>query len=528
MSVAALPQWLVGSKRQPRVWLIAGAVIAALAGVLYMGFSPKADTGVSAIAAQIYQVTPIDLEIKVAKDGEIQAINNIDVNCQVEGVSTITTIVKEGTSVKKGDVLLTLDSTNIRQRMEDTSLELQKAEADVSNATEMLEIQKTTNATNLESAEVAKSLAELDIKQYQEGTYPQQLVNAQTQVEMDRIALNNRLEDLDQTKRLYIKGFVTAADRNKAELDVTTARNTLAKSETALRILTDYTHQMDMTSKQSAVLQTEEGLNRTKRQNASNLSWRSADLTAKQQNYVVLKRRYDRLNEQFAACNVTAPADGMVVYGSTTDRNNQNPIQEGAQVRERQLLIRLPDTSAMKAVVRIHEAAVPKLKEGQRASVRIVGIPEPVGASISKISVLADSSNRWWNPDLREYPIDLNLNATPAALKPGIGATVEIMVDRLPQVVAVPLDAVYTVGGDRYVFIRDGEDTRPTKVQVGANNDAYVQITDGLSIGQSVMRLQAGQGRDLLEKAGIKLGPATKPGGGKPGGGRQQTASAAR
>ena len=131
---------------------------------------------------------------------------------------------------------------------------------------------------------------------------------------MDRIALNNRLEDLDQTKRLYIKGFVTAADRNKAELDVTTAKNQLAKSETALKILTDYTHQMDMTSKQSSVLQTEEGLNRTKRQNASNLSWRSADLTAKQQNYVVLKRRYERLKDQFAACNVTAPPTANVPF----------------------------------------------------------------------------------------------------------------------------------------------------------------------------------------------------------------------
>ncbi len=523
MSVAALPQWLVGTKRQTRIWLIAGAVIAAVLGVLYMGLASKEEAAVSAISAQIYEVTPIDLEIKVTKDGEIQAINNIDVNCQVEGVSTITTIVKEGTSVKKGDVLLTLDSTQIRQRMEDTSLDLQKAEADVSNATEMLEIQKNSNATNLEGAEVTLSLAELDLKQYEEGTYPQQLANAQTKVEMDKITLNNRLEDLDQTKRLYVKGFVTAADRNKAELDVTTARNDLEKSVTELKVLTDYAHQMDTTSKRSSVLQAQQRLNRTKRENASNMSWRSADLTAKQQNQTVLKRRYDRLKEQYAACNVAAPADGMVVYGSTSDHGNQNPIQEGAQVRERQLLVRLPDTSAMKAVVRIHESMVSKLKEGQRANVRIVGIAQPVTATISKISVLADSSNRWWNPDLREYPIDLALDSTPAGLKPGIGATVEIMVDRLVQVVAVPLDAVYTVGGDRYVFVRDGEDTRPTKVQIGANNDTHVQITDGVTIGQTVMRLQAGQGRELLEKAGIKVGPASRPGSGK-----QQSASATR
>ena len=50
----------------------------------------------------------------------------------------------------------------------------------------MMEIQKNTNATNLEGAEVSLALAKLDLKQYEEGTYPQQLTNAQTEVEMDR------------------------------------------------------------------------------------------------------------------------------------------------------------------------------------------------------------------------------------------------------------------------------------------------------------------------------------------------------
>jgi multidrug efflux pump subunit AcrA (membrane-fusion protein) len=402
MSVAALPQWLTGSKRGYRTWVIAGVVALALTGVLYLAWGGKAEAGPFANAAQIYEVAPIDMEIKVSKDGEIHAINNIDVNCKVEGSSTITWIVNEGATVKKGDLLLTLDSTNIRQRMEDTSLELQKAEADVSNAKEMLEIQKSSNATNLESAEVALSLAQLDLKQYTDGTYPQMLTSAKTELEMAQIALNNRLEDLDQTRKLYTRSFVTAADLKKAELDVTTAQNELDKAKTALKVLTDYSHELDLTAKKSTLLQGEQKVLRTRRENASNLSWRTADLTAKTQAFTVLQRRYDRLKEQYAACNVTAPADGMVIYGSTTDHNAQNAIQEGTQVRERQLLIRLPDTTAMKAVVRINEAVVSNLKEGQSASVKIVGIPQPLSAKLSKIAVLADNSNRWWNPDLRD------------------------------------------------------------------------------------------------------------------------------
>ena len=48
-------------------------------------------------------------------------------------------------------------------------------------------------------------------------------------------------------------------------------------------------------------------------------------------------------------------------------------FRKGAAVRERQLLLRLPDTTSMKVVIRIQEAQVSSLSEGLRARVRIVG-----------------------------------------------------------------------------------------------------------------------------------------------------------
>ena len=357
------------------------------------------------------------------------------------------------------------------------------------------------------------TLSKLDLKQYMEGTYPQLLSNAETDVKMAVITLSNKLETLAQTRKLYAKDFVTGTDMKIADLDVTTARNLLEKAQTALRVLTQFAHEQDLTSRKSTLLQAEQKVLRTLRENSAQLATRTADLQAKEQALLLLKRRFDRLKEQLAACTVTAPADGMVIYGSTTDRNNQTPIQEGAAVRERQLLVRLPDTTSMKAVVRINETMVPKLKEGQQALVKIVGFPRPLAATLSRIAVVSDSSNRWLNPDLREYPVDLTVDQTPKGLKPGLGAVVEIFVDRVPGALVVPLDAVYTVGDARYVFIQDGNQPKPTKVQVGANNDTHVQIVEGVIAGTQVLRLQAGQGRDLLEKAGIKVAPTTRPSG---------------
>jgi HlyD family secretion protein len=508
MSLIAVPS----SPPQHKKWAlrvgapIAGIALVALAVWISRSFSGSGGAPIG----QFYSVVPMDLDIKINKDGELAAVNNIDIVCEVEGQTSITTIVKEGATVKKGDVLCTLDSSAIKQKIEDTTLDLQKAEADLTTSQELKEIQESQNAANLEAAEVALTLAKLDLQAYTEGVYPQDLQNAQTALEMADITLKNKQEDLAQTKQLKDKGFVTASDVKKSELDVTTATNDLAKAKSALKVLTEYQHPKDLADKKNTVSQAEQKLVRTQRENAANLSQKNADVQAKQQNFSVLKRRMEHWQEQLADCTITAPADGMVVYASSGDRWSQVQIQEGATVRERQTLLRLPDTSSMKAVARINESQVGKLAEGMRARVRIPSIPQPIGATVTKISVLADSNSRWVNPDLKEYPVDLVLDDTPKSLKPGMSSQVEILVNHLNDVLAVPLGAVYAAGSDVYVFTRNGKSVKPLKVKVGQANDQYVQVRDGLEAGADVLLLGAGQGRDLLEQNGIKITPTTR------------------
>jgi len=492
------------------------ALVAALAVTgLWGGYRWFGKGGATAPGpGMFYTLQPMDLDVKITKDGELAAVDNLDIISQVEGQNTITQIVKEGATVKKGEVLITIDSSSIRQKIEDTTLELQKADADVTTAREMKEIQDSQNAANLEAAGVALTLAQLDLKQYEEGTYPQQLETSKTTLEMAKITLKNRQEDLDQTMSLFAKGFVTAADVKKSELDVTTARNGLAEASSALNVLTNYAHQMDQTSKRNALAQAEQKLARTRRENASNLSQKVVDVNAKEQALSIIKRRFGRLKDQLAACTVTAPADGLVVYATSADRNAQNPIQEGAQVRERQQLLRLPDTSKMKAVVRVSEVQVSRLAEGMRASVKLVGREAPIGATLSKISVLADSGNRWWNPDLKEYPVELTLDETPPNLKPGVGTKAEIFIKRLEQTLAAPIGCVYSAGPESYVFARTTADPRPVKVSLGANNETHIELTEGVDAGVQLLVLQSGQGRELLERAGIKVTtPTTRPAG---------------
>ena len=158
-------------------------------------------------------------------------LNNVDVNCMVEGRSTIVYLVKEGENVKKGDLLVEIDSSTLRQTLQTATLEVKQAESDC-EFQEMLAIQQNQNAADLEAAQVAFELAKLALQQ-SDGTYPQELADAETLVKMTEITVRNKEEDLEQTKALFAKGFVTAADVKQAELSVTTSTTTCARRKPA-------------------------------------------------------------------------------------------------------------------------------------------------------------------------------------------------------------------------------------------------------------------------------------------------------
>ena len=504
-----MTQIAVSTSVSPRRWWIwAIPVVAALlAALLYFVFTGGFAKPTS-LGGDFQPVKAMDMVVRVLKDGELQAVNNIDIQCEVEGRNTILTVVKEGTYAHKGDVLMTIDSSVIRQKIEDTTLEVQKAENDLKAAKEIKEIQESQNAANLEAATVALDLARLDLQQYVEGSYPQQVDSKTTAKEMAEITLKNRQDDLAQARSLAAKGFVTAADVKKAELDLTTAQNALDQATTDLTVLTKYSHEMDQASKKSAVAQAEQKVLRTKKENAANLAQKTGDLETKAGALRLLNQRMDRLNAQLAACTIKAPADGLVVYATSSDRNAQNPIQEGGTVNERQKLLRLPDTSSMKAVVNIGEQQTARLKAGLPAMITVRGSNQRLSATLSRIAILSDSGQRWWNPDLKEFPVELTLDITPAGLKPSTSVDAEIIVDRGSGIPAIPLTSIYSAGSKQYAFTR-GEPPVPVEVKLGLVNETHAQITEGLAIGDEVLTLQSGQGRILLEKAGIKVEPQT-------------------
>jgi HlyD family secretion protein len=516
MSLVALPTVSSPIRRFP-LWLVLSAVLVVGAGG-YLAVTRIQWGGSGPAFIGNYQPSVVmDLDVRLTKDGELQAVNNIDVVNKVEGINTIQELVKEGTFVHKGDVLVTLDASNIQKNYDQSMLDLQAAEAALSAAKEAKEIQESTNVANLQQADVALEVAKLDLREYVDGVSPAAEEDGETKVKMAEIMLENKVQDLAITRNLFAKGFVTAVDVKKGELDVLTCQNDLKKAHSDLNVLKVYTKAKDLATKRSAVAQAEQTVERTKKENAANLNKLVAALLSAEQTLNLRNQLTAKLKEQLEHCTIKAPSDGLVVYASSSDRSGNDPIKEGGTVRLQQVLCRLPDTSSMKAVIRVQEGQVSKLRvddnNPMRGTVNIVGFKKPIGANVARISVLADSSQRFWNPDLKEYPVDLVLDETPENVKPGLSATVEVLIERRNHVIAVPLTSIYAQGNQSFVFVRSPNgDPHPVEVKMGATNDTHAEIVSGLSAGQDVLLLQPGQGRGLLEKAGIKVQPTARPG----------------
>jgi HlyD family secretion protein len=503
------------------------AALAAVGGTAVWIFSRSGSVQSSAVTAstasgRLIEAIREDLEVTIDDDGELQAVDNIELMSRVEGRATITDIAKEGVLVKAGTTVIELDSSTIRQNIDDASIELQKSEAAVANAQSQLKIQESNNSAELEGATVALTLAEIELKKYVEGTYPQSLESAKAKLQIARTKLTQTSDDLAQSRNLFQRGFVTATEVKNRENAQAQAAIDLRASENDLNVLTEYTYRADIASKNNAVVQAKNKLDRVKTQNESLIMQRQADLAAAQQQFETRQRRMEYLNQQLEATKITAPSDGLVVYVQPDGNGQGGPIQQGAEVRERQVIVRLPDTTRMKAVVRVSEGQIVPIRTGQRALVRVTSLNEAVPATVRRVSLMPDSSRGWWSSgSTKEYPVDIDLDHTPEGLKPGASVTVAIFVNRAPQVLTVPVQSLYVQGKQTFVFVAEGEQIAPRQVTVGLVGKKSVEIKTGLKDGERVLQLQAGEGQALLKRAGIELtqiAPEKAPEGGPPAG----------
>lgn len=498
--------------RHRRIVTAAGAAViiaGAAVGLTYAVSGPAPQPLAVDAEGRTQTVRRMNLDITVKQEGELAAVSNVEVRNEVQGRRTITYLIAEGTRVKAGDVLARLDGEDLETQIERLESDLVRAEMNLAEEREQLAWQLSQNAADIESAQVALSLAEMELAKYEQGQWPKQYGEAQAKLEKATTKLEAVQEELQTTLALYSRGFVTVKKVKEDRQAVTDAERDVDSARIALEVLEEYEHPMAMQVKQNNLRQAQNRLDRQQVRNKSAENNRRVRVTRAEESVKKIQERLDYYREQFAACTITAPEPGLVVYHD----DRRNTIAEGEQAHHRQTLMLLPDTDRMKAIVRVPENRVSLIRKGMPAVIAKASEGfRPLTATVEKISVLAESNGRWYDSESRDYPVDLVLARTPEGLKPGLKVEATVFVERMKDVLAVPLSCVYTQAETAFVFVRDASNKaagiEPRPIDLGRANETHAQIVKGLTGGEEIIELKVGEGRRLLERFGLANDPA--------------------
>jgi len=187
------------------------------------------------------------------------------------------------------------------------------------------------------------------------------------------------------------------------------------------------------------------------------------------------------IQAELEALTIVAPIDGMVIHAEQGRWTQRTKVREGDSVRRGQTIIELPDLSELLVEIRINELDAELVEPGQQARVRLEAYPRlELPGRIIEISTLAQE----FQGNVKVFPAVIRLDGADERARPGMTASADIVVERLADVVQVPLAAVGVIDGHTYVRLHDSH--QPVEVSLGLWNDSMAQVLDGLDVGEEV------------------------------------------
>jgi multidrug resistance efflux pump len=319
---------------------------------------------------------------------------------------------------------------------------------------------------------------------------------------------------LEGTKRLFEKGFVPKTEITRDEISYESAVLKVKSAETERALYLKYEFPKSAEESLSKYTEAVRELDKARRVAISKLAQAKAKLNSGKGQYEIQSRQRKDLQEQLEKCTLCAKKSGLVVYGGGRDDvyyGNQEPIREGATVRERQTIITIPDMNKMSVNVKIHESYIKKIKKGQKARITVDAFPDQVlTGEITKVGVLPDSQNRWMNPDLKVYLTTVTIDGTHDWVKPGMSSKVEILVNHLDDVVYVPVQAITPIDDRQYCYVMGSFGPDRRQVEVGEFNDEFIEVKKGVKKGDLVL-LRPPEAIEEKTSPSEQKAPAPKP-----------------
>lgn len=191
-----------------------------------------------------------------------------------------------------------------------------------------------------------------------------------------------------------------------------------------------------------------------------------------------LQEDLDDVLADIEGLSVCAGADGVITELSI---KKGQPVQQGAA------LFTVRNAGAVKIDVQIDELDIADIQTGDEATVTFDALPEKTyAANIEKINPVGTANN-----NVTKYTVTLTLQNAQGVML-GMSADVQIVAKQAQNVLLIPIGAIQTINGEKYVVLEQDVDTAQSyttathKVTTGITDGVNIEVTQGLKEGDRV------------------------------------------
>lgn len=470
---------------------VALAVVSILGGTSFLlrgSFSSM--HGDSQPTPLVFAVHTEDMTITVKENGSVMAKESTKIGPESKNGGKITFLVDEGKTVEKDDILCRLDTTDLEANVQKLELEILQTSADLDRAKTELDIQTSENTGKIEKAQLTLDKATQGLEKYLGGDAPKELRTLTIAIKDAEINHSQAQKKHEDSQKLFERHFITKTqvESDRIEYERTDLKLQAAKGD--LELFNKYTYPMTVAEKKAAAIDADRTLINEGKRAKSALRQKEVGVESNKLKLQNLQQQLAIVKKEIEFSTIRSPSPGLVIYGDPNQPWYRNQVRLGNQIWSGMTLFTIPDLRVMQVQVQIHEADINKVKVGQTAVVTMDTYPGIVfNGEVAKIASIAGDPNSRRQAEVKKFAVDLVLESTEGlTLKPGISAKVEIFVDRLENILTVPLQSVFVENGNHYCYAvsEDGGYVK-REIETGTSNETSLQVLRGLTEGDRIL-----------------------------------------
>lgn len=194
----------------------------------------------------------------------------------------------------------------------------------------------------------------------------------------------------------------------------------------------------------------------------------------------------ENLERRISDLTLRAPIGGLVVYNEIGGHGTpRHKVALGDKPWPSQPIMSIPDPEHMEAVMRVNEVDAGKITIGDKAALTLDAFEQTAyTGTVTRVSRLADKRSS--GSQIKDFEVVIAIANPDSMLKPGMTAQGKIVLNRLQNMMYVPIGAVFEKQDGNPVVFKKKNHQKPVPVILGKRNDRFVIIADGVWSGDEI------------------------------------------